>query len=85
MPPEDHPDRQSQARRGFSRPERVPASLWHHPYFARLLAGETVSQFGSTISREALPLTVPLVLGATPLQMGVLAGAAGLPAGSSAW
>jgi hypothetical protein len=45
MPPEDHPDRQSQARRGTSRPERVPPSLWHHPHFARLLAGETVSQF----------------------------------------
>jgi predicted MFS family arabinose efflux permease len=58
--------------------ERLP-SLWRHPDFARLWAGETISQFGSTISREALPLTALLVLGATPLQMGVLAAGAGLP------
>jgi predicted MFS family arabinose efflux permease len=79
MPQDDPADRQSEARNAFSRPERVQPSLWHHPDFARLWAGETISQFGSTISREALPLTALLVLGATPLQMGVLAAGAGLP------
>ena len=34
----------------------------------RLWAGQTVSQFGSTVTREALPYTAILVLGASPLQ-----------------
>jgi predicted MFS family arabinose efflux permease len=60
-------------------PKAKALSLWHHRDFVFLWTGETVSQFGSTISREALPLTALLVLGATPLQMGVLAAGAGLP------
>src|SRR6185436_1387103 len=50
--------------------------LWRHRDFMRLWAGQTVSQLGSTITREALPYTAILVLGASPLQMGFL-GAAG--------
>jgi MFS family permease len=64
---------------GLHPPSVNPPSLWHHRDFVGLWAGETVSQFGSTVSREALPLTALLVLGATPLQMGVLAAGAGLP------
>jgi predicted MFS family arabinose efflux permease len=79
MPQDDPLDRLSQARKESSRPEHAPPGLWHHPDFVRLWAGETISQFGSTISRDALPLTALLVLGATPLQMGVLAAGAGLP------
>jgi len=43
----------------------------------RLWTGQTISLFGSTITREAIPFTAILVLGATPFQMGLL-GAAGL-------
>jgi predicted MFS family arabinose efflux permease len=73
------PGQHRQARNELERPGQAQASLWHHPDFARLWAGETISQFGSTISREALPLTALLVLGATPFQMGVLVAGAGLP------
>lgn len=62
--------------------------LWRSPPFVKLWAGQTVSSLGSTISREALPLLAVLVLGASPLQLGILAAAgsaaallAGLPAG----
>jgi Na+/melibiose symporter-like transporter len=53
------------------------AGLWRHADFMRLWSGQTISLFGSTITREALPYTAILVLGATPFQMGLL-GAAGL-------
>ena len=43
----------------------------------KLWAGQTVSQFGSMVTRDALPLIGVLVLRASPWQMGVLA-AAGL-------
>jgi Na+/melibiose symporter-like transporter len=45
----------------------------------RLWAGQTISQFGSTITREALPYTAILVLGASPLQMGLLGAAGAAP------
>ncbi len=51
--------------------------------FGRVLASEGVSNFGSMLSRLAVPWIAALVLGATPLQMGwllvadVLAGAVG--------
>ena len=53
--------------------------LWRHPDFMRLWAGQTVSQLGSTITREALPYTAILTLGATPAQMGLLGAASGAP------
>src|SRR5690348_1192769 len=52
-------------------------NLWRHADFMRLWSGQTISLFGSTITREAIPYTAILVLGATPFQMGLL-GAAGL-------
>jgi MFS family permease len=45
----------------------------------RLWAGQTVSQFGSTVTREALPYTAILALGASPLQMGLLGAAGAAP------
>jgi Na+/melibiose symporter-like transporter len=45
----------------------------------RLWAGQSVSQLGSTITREALPYTAILALGATPLQMGLLGAAGAAP------
>ena len=53
--------------------------LWRHPDFLKLWSGQTVSTFGSTITREALPYAAVLLLGASPWQMGVLAAAASAP------
>jgi predicted MFS family arabinose efflux permease len=49
--------------------------LWRDSDFRKLWAGQAVSQIGSRITREGLPLTAVLVLGASPLQMGILNGA----------
>jgi predicted MFS family arabinose efflux permease len=73
-------------------PRREPSppdvSLWRDPPFRRLWAGQTISALGSTISREALPLTAVLLLSATPMQVSLLAAAGsatslifGVPAG----
>jgi len=53
--------------------------LWRHGDFMRLWAGQTVSQLGSTITREVLPYTAILALGASPLQMGLLGAASAAP------
>jgi MFS family permease len=53
--------------------------LWRHPDFMRLWAGQSISQLGSTITREALPYTAILALGATPVQMGLLGAAGAAP------
>jgi MFS family permease len=50
-------------------------TLWRNRDFLKLWIGQAISQTGSRISREGLPLTAVLVLGATPLQMGYLSGA----------
>lgn len=46
--------------------------LWRHPDFAKLWAGQTVSLFGSMLTRIALPLTALLTLDSSPLQQGFL-------------
>lgn len=48
------------------------SGLWRHPDFMKLWLGQTVSELGSRITRDGLPLAAVLVLGATPFQMGVL-------------
>jgi MFS family permease len=50
-------------------------SLARNPDFTRLWVGQTVSVFGSLITRTALPFTAVLFLRATPLQMAWLAAA----------
>ncbi len=52
--------------------------LWRHPDFLKLWAGQTVSQFGTSISMIGLPLTAVLVLHASAFQMGLLGGSAGI-------
>ena len=52
---------------------RLGNGLWRHTDFMRLWGGQTISELGSRITRDGLPLVALLVLGATPLQMGVLA------------
>ncbi|WP_199433383.1 MFS transporter [Qaidamihabitans albus] len=63
-------------------------SLWFHPDFRRLWAGDTASQFGTFVGQTVLPVLAATVLAASPLEMGVLRAAEhaaflvlGLPAG----
>ena len=46
--------------------------LWRHPDFMKLWTGQTISIFGSLITRFALPLTAILLLKATPAQIALL-------------
>jgi MFS family permease len=54
--------------------------LWRHTDFLKLWIGQTISQFGSTITRDALPLAAVLALSASPAQMGVLTALESAPA-----
>lgn len=56
------------------------AGLWRSRDFLRLWAAQTLSRFGSQITFLALPLAAVLVLDATPMQVGILTAAGGLPA-----
>lgn len=47
-------------------------SLWRNSSFLRLCFARTVSNAGSQVTAIALPLTAVLLLGATPIQMGLL-------------
>ena len=49
--------------------------LWLHADFRKLWAGQTISLFGSQVTLLALPLVAVLMLGATPVQMGLLGAA----------
>ena len=53
--------------------------LWVDPDFLKLWVGQTISQIGSNITGVGLPLVAVLVLRASPLQMGFLAGASAAP------
>ena len=53
--------------------------LWLNRDFMRLWTAQAISQFGSRITREGLPLAALLSLAATPEQMGVLTALAALP------
>src|SRR4029434_10415472 len=46
--------------------------LWRHHDFAKLWAGQTVSIFGTMLTRIALPLTALLALNSSPLEQGFL-------------
>jgi Na+/melibiose symporter-like transporter len=48
-------------------------SLWRNPAFVRFWAADTVSVFGSLITRIALPFTAVLMLNANAFEMSVLA------------
>lgn len=53
--------------------------LVDHPNFRRLFGGSSISLVGSSVTTVALPLTAVLVLGASPIQMGLLGAASFLP------
>ncbi|MEV6288643.1 MFS transporter [Kribbella sp. NPDC051770] len=50
-----------------------------YPDFRRLFGGSSVSLLGSSVTSVALPLTAVVVLGASPVQMGLLGAASFLP------
>lgn len=54
-------------------------TLWHHPDFLKLWAGETISLLGSQITYVALPLVAAVTLEASPLEMGLLSAMGTLP------
>ncbi|MFN8378298.1 MAG: MFS transporter [Anaerolineae bacterium] len=56
-----------------------PAPLGRRPDFLKLWLGQTVSEFGSRITRDGLPILAVSALAATPQQMGLLSAAASLP------
>lgn len=58
----------------MSGPARAESSLWRNRDFLKLWTGQTVSEVGSRVSREGIPLTAALVLNAQPSEMGILAG-----------
>lgn len=53
--------------------------LWRDHDFMRLWTGQTISKFGSQIGDGALQFAAILVLGATPVQLGLLAAARTAP------
>jgi MFS family permease len=53
-------------------PARRPRGLWANPDFLKLWTGQTISELGSRITREGIPLTAVLVLHAGTVQMGFL-------------
>jgi MFS family permease len=53
-------------------PTAEPLRLWANPDFVKLWSGQTISELGSRISREGIPLTAVLVLHAGTVQMGLL-------------
>ncbi|HXN01990.1 MAG TPA: MFS transporter [Candidatus Dormibacteraeota bacterium] len=53
-------------------PAPPPASLLRNPAFVSLWSAQTVSTFGSLITRVALPFMAILVLNATPAQIALL-------------
>lgn len=55
-------------------------SLWQHRDFMKLWAGQTVSEIGSRITREGLPMGAVLVMSVTPLTMSGLSLMTQLPA-----
>jgi len=56
-----------------------PAATSWRPDFGRLWTAQTIAVFGGEITGVAIPLTAVALLGASPLQMGVLAAASTLP------
>lgn len=57
--------------------QRISSGL--PPDFSKLWVGQTVSLFGSNITRTGIPLIAVLTLAATPAQLGLLAAVGSLP------
>jgi Na+/melibiose symporter-like transporter len=59
---------------------RWQGGVWQRRNFRRLWAAQTVSEFGTLISRTAIPFAAILVLNASPLQLSVIGVCEMLPA-----
>ncbi|MDX1994986.1 MAG: MFS transporter [bacterium] len=57
----------------------VRSALWRNPDFLKLWFGQTVSEFGTRITREGLPLVAVITLAASPAQLGLLTAISSLP------
>lgn len=55
------------------------SALWHNSDFLKLWLGQTVSEFGSRISRDGLPLIAVIVLTVSPAELGLLTTVTSLP------
>src|SRR3954452_19491184 len=62
----------------YAPPLMPEETLWRHPDFMKLWAGQTISALGSVVTRTAIPLVALLVLGAGPFEMALLVVAASL-------
>lgn len=58
----------------------MPRSLWRDADFLKLWTGQTISEIGTRVSREGIPLTAVMTLGATTGEMGVLQALGGIAA-----
>lgn len=61
------------------RPIRRRSSLWSNTDFLRFWIGETIANFGGQLGLIALPLIAAITLGASPIQMGILAASSNFP------
>jgi len=59
--------------------EYPSSGLLANPDFIKLWIGQTISEFGSRITRDALPMLAVSMLDATPAQMGWLSAATSIP------
>lgn len=64
---------------GFLTHRKARSSLWRNTDFLSFWVGQSISEIGSRITREGLPLAAVLTLGATPMMMGWLRVAAAVP------
>lgn len=62
-------------------PKKKPllGGLWRSPDFMKLWVGQTISEIGSNITRDGLPLLAVITLGASAAEMGVLSAIASAP------
>src|SRR5690606_25897514 len=58
---------------------RPHSALWYNPDFLKLWLGQTVSEFGSRITRDGLGLIAVIVLTVSPADLGVLTTVTSLP------
>ena len=58
--------------RRLHRPHRPTGPLWHHPDFLKMWTGQTISQFGSSISQLALPIIAVRLLHASAFEVAAL-------------
>jgi predicted MFS family arabinose efflux permease len=54
--------------------------LWRDANFLKLWTGQTISEIGSRVTREGLPMTAVMVLGVSTAQMGLLQALGGVAA-----